>query len=540
MIIISIISAVILIAFSSLVYSAYYPVCLNKGEKFNTYTCGSDCCKILCTKDGLYATNPAYCYDSAPCSCGYNITTDVKAPEFTSFLSPIQDKVYSDRTILIDFDLDEFANTYYDDLSDRYGDVRLCSGTCDHYSYPRAFSDGRHELVFKAIDQGQNKGEHRITFYVDSTLPKIRSTLPAAGSYINSVFTVQYDELNLVKVTLHYQNKQTLAEGSVEKTDCPSGISQTCQLTANLQDGVYDYWFALKDIADNEVNSNKVMVIVDTTPPALNIVPFQDIYDKRSVMFNISSDELIKLGYIDYSDRVPRFKILGANINYYARYQTLADAYHRILINATDRAGNYVTSYIEFLLDSIGPRIKLTEPRPNKYTNGTFTVSYDETNLRLATLYYTLDNVEYSSAKNDCPSGKNQKCVFNIDLGLIKGNLTYYFRLQDDNREAKSRPAFVYVDTIKPVLTKFQPVDGIYNNIYIPFNLTMSEKVTLEYMNINSTNPTWKVLCSNCNEYGNLRTVKRPFYNGYYDLIIRARDNAGNSDEESAKFTVQP
>jgi len=100
-----------------------------------------------------------------------------------------------------------------------------------------------------------------------------------------------------------------------------------------------------------------------------------------------------------------------------------------------------------------------------------------------------------------------------------------------------SRETRVLVDTTSPKLNVNFPLDINYRR-NVPFNISVSEKVLLEYYDNSVQNPGWKRICSNCKEYGNSKAETISFLRGQHDLIIRAVDKAGNSDEEGIKFNV--
>jgi len=72
----------------------------------------------------------------------------------------------------------------------------------------------------------------------------------------------------------------------------------------------------------------------------------------------------------------------------------------------------------------------------------------------------------------------------------------------------------------------------------VQFNMIVSEDVTLEYIDYFDTNPRWRRLCSNCDEYGDSRTKTKSFKRGLHNVEIRAVDKAGNSDTEQISFNV--
>ena len=68
--------------------------------------------------------------------------------------------------------------------------------------------------------------------------------------------------------------------------------------------------------------------------------------------------------------------------------------------------------------------------------------------------------------------------------------------------------------------------------------MSISEEVTLEYIDNNDPNARWRRLCSRCDEYGESRARMRYFRPGVYDLTFRATDPAGQTDSVDVSFDV--
>jgi hypothetical protein len=84
------------------------------------------------------------------------------------------------------------------------------------------------------------------------------------------------------------------------------------------------------------------------------------------------------------------------------------------------------------------------------------------------------------------------------------------------------------------------PVNGTtYNSRRIPFNLSVSEDVTLKYIDNSVANSRWRRLCNNCDGYGNEKRKRtRSFKKGVHKILVMAIDKAGNSDVKNIVFEV--
>lgn len=84
------------------------------------------------------------------------------------------------------------------------------------------------------------------------------------------------------------------------------------------------------------------------------------------------------------------------------------------------------------------------------------------------------------------------------------------------------------MDTTSPILTVNRPENTTYGR-KVPFNMTVSEDVLLEYIDNSVASPRWRTLCTRCDEYGDSKTKTKAFSKGNHDILIRAIDKAGNS-----------
>ena len=90
-------------------------------------------------------------------------------------------------------------------------------------------------------------------------------------------------------------------------------------------------------------------------------------------------------------------------------------------------------------------------------------------------------------------------------------------------------------DLTAPVLTVNNPIE---NNVYakrsVDFNISVSERSKLEYIDNNNAQKGFKFLCKNCLKYNR----KVNFKDGLNDISIRATDNGENTADKRIVFTL--
>lgn len=271
--------------------------------------------------------------------------------------------------------------------------------------------------------------------------------------------------------------------------------------------------------------------------------PILSGYGDDLIPFNITMNtETYKLEYKDNNDWPPRWRRLCTNCEEYgfSRKKTkhFSEGQHNISIKATNTTGGIADYNTSFFIDSIAPRIIRTLPTPNTITNGTgFYIKYTEENLKEITINWD-NHTEVLSQCNQ--SGKNVECYIDfIDLSAYDGQyIEYWFTVSDEFRDVNSRKIRIKVDTTLPNLVIYEPQDITYTSRRIPFNITMGEKVDLEYFDHSYWWSVWRPLCRNCDEYGFSWVRRRSFWWGTHNLEIRATDKAGNSVSEIVTFTI--
>ncbi len=537
----------------------YHWECLGNGDSLIRYTCHSDCC-ILCVKDG-YSRLFSYCYDKPACSCGggggSGGEVDQTPPQIT--VNSPEDTLntqghltyYPNRAVEFDITVNEPVSIYYkDSAEERRGYRRICSGVgCEHYNRKLSFRDGCHTLTFKAVDKNLNEGHDQVTFCIDSLAPRVSNTYPKSNQYASKTFTVEYTEENTQAATLYYKGENTQLF-DVPLQNCDSGRRVSCNVDVNnLPEGSLTYYFNIKDPATS-TNSRETTVLVDTTSPNLIVNKpdtTQTLTYPARVPFDITITEPttvspVTLGYTDLEDPRSTFKQLcSRDCEEYIRDVTFKDGYHRLVINASDAVGNIDTELVEFHVDSKPPRISKTYPRQSSYANGLFTVEYDESQVDYVTLHYKGTGDWIHVDVPGCESGR-QSCSIQVD-NLPEGTLTYYFTVADKATPVDSKETQIYVDKISPTLivNKPDPIQIVtYSESRVPFDILIIESltvspVTLGYTDLEDPRSTFKKLCSrDCEAYNKEIT----FRDGYHRVLIEAKDQAGNGDEETVEFYV--
>jgi len=266
--------------------------------------------------------------------------------------------------------------------------------------------------------------------------------------------------------------------------------------------------------------------------------PLTNKYSDDRVPINLTLVRQVPyLKYADYGEDRPSNRTLCTRCMEYgynkSKTISLDDGYHNITIFSSDGLINQV---IPLFVDSAVPRISGQEPGNNDYCNGHFNVKYTEFYPINFKLYYGTDSIE----KQDCPSGRNQECEFNVSLRKYENEtITFFFEVQDNfNTTAYKRNHTCLVDTIPP---HFTYLNWSWNSTRreLTLNITLDDKAErITYIDNLDARPRYRTLCSNCGEYGSSRVRKIRFAEGPHNLTMMAVDEAGNTYSEEVYFEV--
>jgi hypothetical protein len=282
-------------------------------------------------------------------------------------------------------------------------------------------------------------------------------------------------------------------------------------------------------------------LMVEVLPEVINISQPLDgnVYADSYVPINLSLFGT-KSEYLKYSADGGKFVKLCEGCSQYSGNKKFSEGKHSVTFTSLFGPGP-IFSTVEFIVDSFKPKIIDTFPKRNSVINGTlFFVKYDEENLQNITLFYQIEDKVFERTNYFCDSGKNKNCTFeNIYLSNYNNGkyLTYWFEADDYVHSILSRKVELLVDTTVPELEVSFSYDPKSKGI-IYFNITSSEKADLSFMDLSDPKARWKTLCTDCNEYGSNKAKFKYFNKGSHWIVIKAIDQAGNSQEATLSFDI--
>ena len=147
--------------------------------------------------------------------------------------SPVDD-VYNSRRILISLEANEEADRIeYMDSTDKNPRWRTLCRNCDVHGKLKSFSDGEHNLSFRAIKDEEAAFANGYDFFIDAKDPRILRTEPKRG-LTNGKFGVEFREDNPEELILYYADRSKILD--IENECDLEGTRHKCETMVDLSD----------------------------------------------------------------------------------------------------------------------------------------------------------------------------------------------------------------------------------------------------------------------------------------------------------------
>jgi len=365
---------IVILSFINFV-SAEFWACFSQGEvtdycnpKVIDRTCASsNGCKrcmssyneeLGCYNQGNWNTCNGLEDQGCSIAVGGETSIDSEPPELTLISpSPLNDSLFTSRSISLIFTLNEKADVYYyDNINGRGRWVRICYD-CYDYNKRRSFREGYNDITFQSVDVVGNEAFTSVSFFIDSKKPRMGKTEPRRG-FVASEFYVEFREENPKSLVLNYGNNLAgFREQEVDLGSCyePRRDRSACDVEVDLSDydgQTVEYWYVLEDIVGNIAESRHNFIQVDETSPVIDYIDYT--IKRRSVTFNIGVTEE-NLGFVEYIDNTasrPRWRRLCSRLRdgVCVARKSFSTGSHLLSIQVTDKAGNAVGESFSFTI----------------------------------------------------------------------------------------------------------------------------------------------------------------------------------------------
>lgn len=229
-----------------------------------------------------------------------------------------------------------------------------------------SLSDGRYVLNVITADLSGNTVSKNVTFYVDTTPPKIKVLKPKDGSYLNTtdvaINVSTTDNLCIASVTAYVNNSPVKLVNGVGRYKAPG-------------EGAYVLKVSAKDCAGNAASSKEAFHI-DLTPPSVSFIkPKAGAMVRTPFILNakVKDNYGAHLIYVIVDGRVIKeFNLKQPKTEYVVNVSIadLPEGPHNVTLLVEDVAGNVGKSGITLTVDNTPPRIRYVN-ETKSFTEGT-------------------------------------------------------------------------------------------------------------------------------------------------------------------------
>ncbi|MHB8845762.1 MAG: Ig-like domain-containing protein [Nitrospirota bacterium] len=378
-------------------------------------------------------------------------------------------------------------------------------------------SDGR--------DDDHERGDHPASFLIievvavgcDTVPPVISIQEPSNGSLLN-VATPQIaanyaDEtggmgIDPATVRLTVDGTDVTSSSSVSLT----GISYTP--SSNLPDGAHRVTVSVADRAGNQAGLAWTFT-TDTVAPAAIVTSHQSNQYVNTAVVTLAGSLDDQTAIVTVNGQNAQVNGNGFSLANFA----LAEGDNAVTVMATDPAGNYNSSSINIIRDTVLPVIQTTNPQPNDFVNTqSITVTGTIAELHLAGIWI-----------NDSPVQAANGSFSQMVALQMEGGNSIVLRAKDlaNNETIVTIP--VTLDTTPPVVQISAPAKDSFVNIpQASVTGTVNEEVTS--VTVNSVPAT---ITGNSFSLANVTLVEGP-----NTVLVEAKDRAGNSGTQSITVTL--
>jgi hypothetical protein len=279
---------------------------------------------------------------------------------------------------------------------------------------------------------------------------------------------------------------------------------------------------------------------VDLNPPILTInEPLNnDLFGSKRVLFDIDIDSKSRLEY-RFTNETRWHKLCSACSDY-SRHVRLDEGRNDLTIRAKKLSNNLIVeTEITIFVDSKDPDFRDSFPDDGEFANGEFIVEYTEENLNNILMHYRgIFESNFNTMQIDnCSSGNRVKCSANISLSSYENSeVDYYFEVCDASQCDSGPIKRVKVDSTSPIIILNNPLNTLYSERKVLFEIIVNELVEIYYEDNNDGRDPHKKkrLCNGCFSLSKLMSLS----DGDRDLTIYAEDEAGNKDSRDINFVV--
>lgn len=477
-------------------------------------------------------------------SKSHKVYIDKEAPEI--FISGYQDNEYLNinKTITVN----TFDRTYNNSIVCIYGtrtldgittnlNIQSISPQALDYSEDRVFSEeGLYEIYAVMTDAAGNKTQTPMArFIIDKTSPDVtisgisRDTYNQGKIDLSFGVTDSFSESLILDIDVERDLDGVVSKSKVTGFNPLSKKSSFNQMF--YEDGTYKVTFNAKDGAGNIAIPETISFTIDNKAPELSL---RGVSNYKVTPSSVILSGVVKESYYEttkLSITGTRMDIDGNKIPINVDESSLTsrvsdvnkifneDGIYSVVYKLTDKAGNSTEETIHFTIDSSAPVVKYLGDVDGQYFN-TFTLPYDInemiSDLSIIKYKILLNGIEYDGVTPVVEDGK----------------YSLYMEVEDEVGHITSQSVEFIVDHTPPkvVFTGISNGEVTHNSGQLIISLLDNND------NITSISVNGRVY----NLTGEVKEFTVPYKSyGKYSIIVNCSDLAGNTGEDTIKFSYE-
>ncbi|MBJ7348730.1 MAG: hypothetical protein JHC87_09195, partial [Thermoleophilaceae bacterium] len=369
-----------------------------------------------------------------------------------------------------------------------------------------ALADGAHSISVRATDAASHQNSVTVSITVDTTLPAVTFSAPAANAYMTDTTP---------------DAGFAVTDATATTTECKvdGGAFASCSspfTAATLTDGAHSFTVRATDAATNQRTATRNFTI-DTTLPVVTITSPLN----ASTTGNASPD--VTFSSSDASAVTTECKVdAGSFASCNSPFATsgLSNAAHTVTVRATDQATNQGSSTTTFTVDTTFPTVAISTPASGSLTNDTTpSVTFSSTGSAPLTANCKVDGGSFAGCSSPF-----------TPAALTDGPHTVTVQITDGLARLTSTSVSLTVDgTVPDVAIASPSVASVLSD--------STPNIAFGITDVHSTTDECQV------DVGVFAPCTTPFTapplsDGAHSVTVRGTDTAGNQNTASVGFVV--
>jgi len=361
-------------------------------------------------------------------------------------------------------------------------------------------ADGSHTVIVDSTDAAGNLGSATATFTVDTIVPVVAITAPAAGLTQDNTPLLTFNVTDASPVT------------NVVKVDGVAVATVSGESLAQLADGPHTVRVESTDAAGN-LGFAEVIITVDATAPVVTLT------NPATGGFTNDNTPLLSFGVTDATAVTNVVRVDGVVVAMVSgdSLALLADGQHTVIVESTDAVGNLGSATSTFTVDTVLPVVSITAPAAGLTKINTPLLTFSATDTNAVTNVVRVDGVVVAKVSGD-------------SLALLAdGQHTVIVDSTDAAGNLRSATATFTVDTVvSPFTLNAVTTPTRVTSQTISGTVEAGTTVTVNGQPATVTGSTWSINVAGLVEGAN-------------SINLTATDPAGNtaSQQSSIKIVLQ-